>query len=345
MSANGKANFIRSSSTDSWSTIVTSNLNINNNQWNYITAKYDGSSMQLFINGIADNTIPETRNSQESLWSFCIGNQHYLCDGTGYNGHFTGSIDQVRIYNYARTPAQIAYDYNRGEPVGWWKMDECQGTLINDWSGNGNHGVLSIGASGTQNETGTCQSSSSSSAWYNGRIGVIGSSVNFDGVDDSINVGGTSFFNVDTRDFTIGFWAKSSTYITQVGLVSKGLYYTDRPGYTFTNISSPQKVYFITYDGTTQATLDTGVGPTYDWTHFTGIKRGGTVEVYVNGKFVNSKDAPPNSLNNDWNLHIGRGVSTTKRYSGQIDDVRIYNYALTPTQIKTLYNNGAVNFR
>lgn len=28
-----------------------------------------------------------------------------------------GLIDHLKIYNYARTPAQIAYDYNRGQPV------------------------------------------------------------------------------------------------------------------------------------------------------------------------------------------------------------------------------------
>lgn len=33
-----------------------------------------------------------------------------------------------------------------------------------------------------------------------------------------------------------------------------------------------------------------------------------------------------------------------KNFNSQLDDVRVYNYALTPVQIKTLYNNGAVYF-
>ena len=45
--------------------------------------------------------------------------------------------------------------------------------------------------------------------------------------------------------------------------------------------------------------------------------------------------SPPN------NLFLGG----TSYFNGQIDDVRIYNYALTAEQIKTVYNNGAVNFQ
>ena len=51
-------------------------------------------------------------------------------------------IDEARYYNYARTPAQIAWDYNRGKPVGWWKLDDGQGSVALDWSGNKNHGTL-----------------------------------------------------------------------------------------------------------------------------------------------------------------------------------------------------------
>lgn len=33
-----------------------------------------------------------------------------------------------------------------------------------------------------------------------------------------------------------------------------------------------------------------------------------------------------------------------KKFNGQIDDVRIYNYALTAAQVKDIYNNGAIFF-
>lgn len=42
---------------------------------------------------------------------------------------------------------------------------------------------------------------------------------------------------------------------------------------------------------------------------------------------------------------IGNGPETVNRYfNGQIDDIKIYNYALTPQQIKTDYNLSAIFF-
>ncbi|PIZ98963.1 MAG: hypothetical protein COX77_02920, partial [Candidatus Komeilibacteria bacterium CG_4_10_14_0_2_um_filter_37_10] len=58
---------------------------------------------------------------------------------------------------------------------------------VADWSGNANHGTLSIGASGTQNSVGTC-SVGTSAAWTNGATGKLNSSINLDGLDDYIKV-------------------------------------------------------------------------------------------------------------------------------------------------------------
>jgi hypothetical protein len=46
------------------------------------------------------------------------------------------------------------------------------------------------------------------------------------------------------------------------------------------------------------------------------------------------------------NIRIGtRSYTSTSYFNGLIDDVRLYNYVLTQTQIKTLYNeNAAIRF-
>jgi len=63
-------------------------------------------------------------------------------DWSRTTAYFPGKIDHVRIYDYARTPAQIAWDYNRGAPVGWWKFDKGEGLTAYDSSGNENNGTL-----------------------------------------------------------------------------------------------------------------------------------------------------------------------------------------------------------
>src|SRR5690606_26203607 len=102
--------------------------------------------------------------------------------GTSTSGQSPdGQIDHVKIYDYARTPAQIAYDYNRGKPLAHWRFDECEGAVAHDSSGNEHHGTINIGATGTQSTAGTCQTSG---AWANGKDGKFSGSLNFDGEDD-----------------------------------------------------------------------------------------------------------------------------------------------------------------
>src|SRR5690606_34131903 len=45
-----------------------------------------------------------------------------LSIGSRYGGRkFLGSLDEVKLYNYARTPAQVAWDYNYGKPIAQYK--------------------------------------------------------------------------------------------------------------------------------------------------------------------------------------------------------------------------------
>jgi len=44
-------------------------------------------------------------------------------------------------------------------------------------------------------------------------------------------------------------------------------------------------------------------------------------------------------------LYLSSHAGTTRFWPGGLDDVRIYNYALTAEQVKTEYNSGAVSFR
>jgi hypothetical protein len=51
------------------------------------------------------------------------------------------------------------------------------------------------------------------------------------------------------------------------------------------------------------------------------------------------------SVSNSEQFGIGAVVGGSFPFNGQIDDVRVYNYAINPTQIRTLYNeNSALRF-
>ncbi|MBI4712487.1 MAG: fibronectin type III domain-containing protein [Planctomycetes bacterium] len=88
------------------------NSNISLNAWYHIVGTYDGATMKIYINGMLDGTqnvsgayspIPVYNSSQP----FVIGGRY-----SGYYDNFSGQIDDVKIYNYARTGAEIQAEYN-----------------------------------------------------------------------------------------------------------------------------------------------------------------------------------------------------------------------------------------
>jgi hypothetical protein len=139
--------------------------------------------------------------------------QTYLSGGGGIlDTMLPGSIDDVRIYNYARTPAQIAWEYNHGGPVGLWKLDECTGSTAYDLSGNANNGSITLGA-GSQTTPGNCATSDSAAAWYNGRNGKFNSSINLDGTDDYINITDNPIFDLyAANSYTWSAWLKPNSF-------------------------------------------------------------------------------------------------------------------------------------
>ena len=71
------------------------------------------------------------------------------------------------------------------------------------------------------------------------------------------------------------------------------------------------------------------------------------IKIYVDGKLedITSYSNPINS-NPTENVYIGqhREGSPTNKFTGQIDEVKVFNYALTQKQIENEYNAGAVRF-
>ena len=313
------------------------------NGWHYFTATWDTSLASNNINVFCDSvkigsdTLINSINGTFNISSFWIGHN---------SQSFIGKVDHIKIYNYARTPAQIAYDYNKGSPVGWWKFDECQGNIAYDWSGIGNTGVINIGSSGTQNSLGTCVVGTSA-AWTNGSTGKMNSSLNFDGVDDYVSITDTtnSPLDVGQPEITISVWIKPNTLSSgSHTAVGKNLPYI----LWINNTSNNYRVYSYLYKGgswygafsaNNSITLGT-------WQHVVITYDGISRKTYINGIQSGTTDTQisGNIDMSNSNITIGQDFNT-RYFDGQIDDVRIYNYALTSEQIKQVYNGGAVNFQ
>ncbi len=89
---------------------ATSNTIIPLNQWTYVVGTYDGSSVKVYVNGVLENSTAATGNIDNNSQVVEIGfNTVYT---TGQN--FTGSIDEARVDNAARTDDQIRQAYEVG---------------------------------------------------------------------------------------------------------------------------------------------------------------------------------------------------------------------------------------
>lgn len=308
-------------------------------QWYHVAGTTDGTNAILYVNGQRKNSVA------------CSGSHAstgvYLAGPSGET--FDGQIDHVQIFDYARTPAQVAYDYNRGGPVGWWKMDECQGGTANDASGNANNGTITIGATGSQTAVGTC--TTSGTAWYNGVTGKYNSSLNFDGTDDYVNVNDNIILRMGTSDWTTSAWVKSSQSSGTYQIIDKRnggptvrYQMTIANGKLFTELRSTSSP-----DVSASITGNTNIADG-QWHHVTAtFTRSSNLVIYVDGKsdgVVSIASMNGVDINGSSEFKIGAvALNNSLPFNGQIDDVKIFNYALTGNQIKTLFNeNSAIRF-
>ena len=315
---------------------------ITTNTWHYLSFTKSGSTISSYLDGKFKASITDTDTTDNTV--IFSGDKTALPPNN--TTQWGGFLDQVRIYNYARTPAQIAWDYNRGGPVGWWKMDECQGGTANDSSGNGNNGTITIGSLGSQSSLGTC-AASAATAWYNGVTGKYNSSLNFDGTDDYVTRASTQYDF--SKTFSIGAWIKTTTLASYKGVVPK-----------FSNTGTAPYISFHGSGGNLRFECsDVGSNTRYlDWNG--AISGSGLTDsqwhfvffTYDQNNVKSYKDGVYQGMSTSWTYGCGNVSDTfyignfwAGTFSGQIDDVRIFNYALTANQVKTLFNSGsAVQF-
>ena len=116
------------------------------NTWIHIASTYDQNQIKLYFNGVLNATF----NSNQTLP--ISGNQPwYLGKRWDHLETLGGVMDEIRIWNVARTQAQIQASMNSTVPTNsaglraYYKLDENTGNIASDATGNGYDGTLSNG--------------------------------------------------------------------------------------------------------------------------------------------------------------------------------------------------------
>jgi hypothetical protein len=118
-------------------------------RWYHVAGTYDGETICVYLDGRLEgsNVIgPKSIGNSEPLM---FGQQ----DVPGYAYHLAGYLEEVRIWNYARTEGQIEatmdVSLTGSEPglMGYWDFNEPAGCqTVYDLTANGNHGYLGTSA-------------------------------------------------------------------------------------------------------------------------------------------------------------------------------------------------------
>jgi len=191
------------------------------------------------------------------------------------------------------------------ELVGWWRFDEGSGGIAADSSGNGLDGTIE-GAIWTE--------------------GQSGSALAFDGSDDAVRI--PAFTTGEAQ--TVAAWIK----IDSVSSGQKQMFNGNGPPHMNLELADGM-IEGRVYTGSTNITLTGPEVPVGEWAHVAWVYDypGNRSELYIDGVSVAFGEAPSTVAHTSPSV-IGRHpTATTASFLGVIDDVRIYDSALTEGEI------------
>ncbi len=114
--------------------------------WFHFAGTYDGSELKIYVNGVPTDSVNRTGNIDwsPSPLDFRLGVYY----DNNENNYFEGTIDEVRLWNVARTHSEIRDNYCQEIPgnstglIGYWQLNSSSGTTATDSSTNSNDGTL-----------------------------------------------------------------------------------------------------------------------------------------------------------------------------------------------------------
>ncbi len=203
-------------------------------------------------------------------------------------------------------------------------FSQGSGTTATDNSGNNNNGTLTNGP-----------------AWS--ASGKYGSAVLFDGTDDFINIPDASSIDL-TNGMTMEAWVNPSNVTGFKTIICKdrttsNYTYTLAANNNTTTVANQRPSSRLRIGSANQTVTGTSKLALNTWTHVASTYDGATFRLYVNGVQVSSLAVTGNITVTTDPLRIGGTTALSGQYfAGLIDEVRIYNRALTQAEIQTDMN-------
>ncbi len=319
--------------------------NIPQNTWsNFTLIRNASNSVQLYLDG---NTFGSPISSGNTFTFSSFG--RIINNSFG----FKGLIDESSLF-YSDQTSDVATIYNSGvpnnlndlstPPLSWWRMGESA-----NWDGS-NWTLTDQGSGGNDATTQNMAEASRvldvpPNPWTNTL------STSFDGIDDYVDMGNNLNFE-RTNAFSISCWFKRTRSGVSEFLVAKQDSTSNSRGYTLLIPFDDNKVTFVIRNNTalsgrlivdcTTAITDTNwhnIIMTYD-----GSSNVSGINLYLDGNNDTGVTSGTLSatISNTANFQIG-AKNGSNEFSGNIDEVAVFNSELSQSDVTTIYNSGVPN--
>jgi hypothetical protein len=317
------------------------------NSWHHVAAVfYNGvlfnngdvnqPNVALYIDGIPQKLFQCTQTTSGSKVMTDVARIGRAGNYDNQQYSFSGRLDEFRIWNRELSWKEIAghaglpqNDYDSGL-VADLRFSEGSGTAVQDFSGNGNGGTLC--------QSGTCPLAGPT--WWSGRSGW---GLSFDGANDYVEVAHSSTLMQKSVSAEAWIHPRSYTNIYARVLEKGGANAGGGYGIEFNPGNNLNRVRFLVWNGVAFQGVDSlSVIPINAWTHVAGTFDGCTMRLFVNG-IEEGTLACATMTSNTARLAIGRsswtgsgacpGASPDCHFDGVIDEVRVYDRALSASEV------------
>jgi len=222
-----------------------------------------------------------------------------------FGGQGVVLLDGIRLYSYDRQLVTPSEPNNAGLVV-HWPLDEGAGTAAYDASGNGYDGTFN-----------------GNPQWVAGYNSA--GALNFNGIDDSVTY---RFTDETWSAYTMAVWAKADVLWQSINRS------------IFSNYGDTDGGFQLCFDASNNyeyhADVDQVIGvASLSWVHLAVTYDGTTATAYYNGTLVATFTPATDDLTfNKWAIGMNRGENNW--FDGSVDDLRVYDIALTPEEIAWL---------
>jgi hypothetical protein len=237
---------------------------------------------------------------------------YWRVDEVGPAGKVTGAV-----WSFATVPDIAVVDPSL---VAWWKFEEGEASTAVDWSGNGNHAAAKGDAK----------------IVLDAERGPV---LQLDGTGDYLEAANSPSLNITGDKVSLTAWVNFDSVATVQMIVCKVFNNTTHASpyfsYGLHTLANGQPRFWISRTGgAANRAGTTGMFKVGTWHHVAGVYDGAQMQLYLDGVLAATTNVTGTLIGYDTVLRMGTNGGLTEPLKGKLDDIRVYNRALTADELK-----------